>query len=578
MTQTRTIACRVLFIIALMHALHRDVKAATLYVAPSGSNSPPYATWSSAASNIQHAIDAAVDGDTILVSNGTYVLSTQIVVTNGIYLSSVNGPALTVVDGNRSNRCILISHGNAVIAGFTITRGAAGGSFGGGGVYIAGAGTVSNCAISDNAAGFGGGVVCDQGGVVADSMISDNGASSLTGGGGFYLIQGGIIQESIIYSNRASYGAGGVIEYGGDLVGCVVSANIASVTCGGVYIDQKGSISASSIQNNQGIYQGGGVQLWFGGSVVDSIVANNEAGSVNANGGGGVNIFQGGYVARTLIQGNVSRFGFGGGISCYYGGTVETCRVVNNTAETGGGISCQAGEGVYEGSPPIIRNCAVISNTALYGGGLYCSVSNSVANCTIAYNVATTNILVNATTTNAGGGVLCVRSNVFMNSIVYYNTPDNITNVADNTLSHCCVLPGVSGSGNIADSPELGLSGGIAYALRATSPCIDAGTNLQWHIGALDVDGEDRLFGAKVDIGADEAVVRGSWITLSTNGPVLTWYAPEDARCQLLISTNLLSPDWQLTGTETTASVSRTLIHAVSTNVTPAFFKLAWER
>jgi hypothetical protein len=67
---------------------------------------PPYTNWATAATKIQDAVNAAGDGDTVLVTNGTYMLSSQIAIAGGVVLRSVGGWTNTIVDGNQATRCI----------------------------------------------------------------------------------------------------------------------------------------------------------------------------------------------------------------------------------------------------------------------------------------------------------------------------------------------------------------------------------------------------------------------------------------------------------------------------------------
>ena len=100
--------------------------ADTHYVSTnSPSPTPPYTNWQTAALTIQEAVAVSSDGELVLVTNGTYLLLAQIELTNGTTLRSVNGPGVTVVDGNNSNRCFFLSHSNAVVDGFKITHGSA---------------------------------------------------------------------------------------------------------------------------------------------------------------------------------------------------------------------------------------------------------------------------------------------------------------------------------------------------------------------------------------------------------------------------------------------------------------------
>jgi hypothetical protein len=147
----------VLAILSMGCILTGEVQAATLEVAPSGY---PY-------TSIQAAINAAVDGDTVLVHDGTYVENINFL-GKAITVKSVNGAASTI-NGNGSSSLVTFNHGEgsgSVLDGFTMTNCIVGGNTAstGGGIYCysASSPTIINSTISGNTANTGAGIYCDS--------------------------------------------------------------------------------------------------------------------------------------------------------------------------------------------------------------------------------------------------------------------------------------------------------------------------------------------------------------------------------------------------------------------------------
>ncbi len=158
----------------------------------------PYTNWTTAATTIQAAVDAAVDGDSLWVTNGVYA---PITCYKTITIRSVNGATATVIDGGDTQRCATFSSTSTVLEGFTLQNGR---SVSGGGAYK---GTLNKCILKGNisfGSGFSGG-----GGGAADSTLNN----------------------CLLTANKAMLGYGGATIHG-TLINCTLTMNLIGVEIG----------------------------------------------------------------------------------------------------------------------------------------------------------------------------------------------------------------------------------------------------------------------------------------------------------------------------------------------------------
>ena len=238
--------------------LQINALGATLYVdMQSPSPTMPYSSWATAAANIQDAIDAAVTGDVVLVTNGIYAtggkvmagdLTNRVAIDKAITVQSVSGPSasiiqgawdITTTNGPGAVRCVWLGDGGALI-GFTTrggaTRGAVGGTTltTGGGIWCNSSNArIVNCTVAGNAANSGGGGVYRGtllNTLVQRNMAAINGAGTLFSSlvnctvvenyaagintAGVYGTFTNVVRNSIVWGNVNSSGSGS-IEYSG---------------------------------------------------------------------------------------------------------------------------------------------------------------------------------------------------------------------------------------------------------------------------------------------------------------------------------------------------------------------------
>ncbi len=331
---------------------------ASYYVAHDGANVHPYATPKTAANTIQTAIDAASDGDTVLVSTGIYTIgdrvtpgfasSNRVVITKRITVMSEAGPANTIIVGDGPNgpsavRCVFMTNA-ARLVGFTLSNGhthTTGTSplaeyiynRSGGGLLMVDGCYVSNCVFVGNVADHaGGGMDCYYGGTADYCTFIHNVANN---GGGVRFLYGrsySLLRNSVITSNSAAFYGGGVnIDTAHDVKNCFVSDNVANVG-GGVYLKSFWDVEACIVSNNRARISGGGVYIDSGNghnNVRNSLIIDNIA----TNQGGGVYHNQFGVCYSCTIVRNTAG-SRGGGIFSYLGGFAQNCIIYYNTAPT----------------------------------------------------------------------------------------------------------------------------------------------------------------------------------------------------------------------------------------------------
>ncbi len=201
---------------------------------------------------IQAAVDAASNGDEIIVAPGTYTGTgaQAIPVVNmlgkTITLRASGTAKETIINGELARQTILCTSGETpatVIEGLTITGGH--GNHGAG-VYIANEShpTLTGCIIRGCSANRGGGIACESNSnpTLMDCTIGPNSASYNGGGISCDDSSPTITGCTIVSNHAASWGGfGGGIHCRNNssptITGCTISDNLADDNGGGIYCD-----------------------------------------------------------------------------------------------------------------------------------------------------------------------------------------------------------------------------------------------------------------------------------------------------------------------------------------------------
>jgi Right handed beta helix region/Abnormal spindle-like microcephaly-assoc'd, ASPM-SPD-2-Hydin len=214
--------------------------------------------------SIAQALIQAQNGDTVLVSPGTYY-DTISFGGKAITVASTDGPAVTILDARNVTSVAFFMNGEgpqSVLRGFTVTHGFSLGE--GAGIFIGNASpTIDGNVITANQGCQGIGIEADfSSAIIKNNVISNNTSSSLNcsfaGGGGIRVNGFGSVQilNNIITGNQSASDGGGI------------QLNSTSLI----------TISGNTIENNTAS-SGGGISVVTGSSatIVNNLVTGNSA-------------------------------------------------------------------------------------------------------------------------------------------------------------------------------------------------------------------------------------------------------------------------------------------------------------
>ena len=473
------------------------------YVDDSVAESGDGASWETAFETIQEGINAASEGDTVVVAEGAYLENISF---NGrnIVLTSTDPSdpdvvANTVIDGAQAGPVVTFQgteDETCRLSGFTIRNGRAdyGAGITGGKGGLSTRATIERNQIRDNSASIHGGALASCDGAVVENTIVGNSATAM--GGGLYKCAGTVAWNTI--SANSALQGGGVANCLATITKNVLSDNTATQEGGGLYMCD-GTISGNQITGCSGSI--GAALAGCDGPIRRNTISLTKWGSSVLEDCDG------------LIEGNTITGNSGTAIyDC--DGTIRNNLIAGNRGKGGGGISeCEG----------IIVNNTIVNNWAAAGGGI-CYSQGIIVNCIIWENDAHYDYL----------------GQVYLSSEPTYS----------------CIQDWGGGEGNISEAPRFVDPDGPDddartyedndYRLRPDSPCIDAGFN-DPQLPEIDIAGMHRImFGGKsltVDMGAYEFYINKLEPIPGTNEAIFTWSSLADKAYSIFYTDDLFN--WQ---------------------------------
>ena len=434
---------------------------------------------------IQSAINDANDGDEVVVADGTYT-------GEGNREISFLGKAITVRSENGPENCIIdcndawfgfafgrYADANSVLDGFTVTNAKIGIDCD----YASP--TITNCIITGNTGYTGIDCRWRSKPTIDNCIISNNNwrqwgpmCAGITCDG-----SSPTITNCTISNNIAEYNGGGIYCIGDahdksepNIINCIISGNSAEYDGGGIYHSYLGSpkITNCTFIGNSAGHNGGAIYLGTYSST--TIINCTLIGNLAEQDGGAIYL-------KDISSGRNDP-------------TIVNCAFSGNSAGSNGG-------GIWNGSYKCtLTGCTLSGNSSgLTGGGIFCDSDRliSLTNCILWGNV------------DSGAPIHPCQ--------IIGGTPEVLFSCIQDDDPNDTDIPFGDANGNIDDNPLFVRNpddGGDGWGvgdnddfgdlhLQKISPCINTGLpNFIAGPNTVDIDGQPRIIGLRIDMGADE--------------------------------------------------------------------------